>query len=89
MTCYLVDLPKYKLAFRIIANTSNKESIHLVLIQDGVFIDPSKLPNVKTYAMKPDAEERGAVSRLFNSVKLIGYGELVDLIEKHPVKNFI
>ncbi|MHA2298124.1 MAG: DsrH/TusB family sulfur relay protein [Candidatus Hodarchaeales archaeon] len=89
MSCYLVDLSKFQIALKIIKKATNKEDIHVVLIQDGVFIDPSELSNVKVYAMKIDAEERGVTSRLIDTVTLIDYGELVHLIEKYPVKNFI
>ena len=86
---YLVDLAKYRLAFRLISSSSQKDNIHLVLIQDGVFINPDDFPVDKVYALKEDTEERGMISKLTNKVKIIEYHELVKLIEKYPVKSFI
>ena len=86
---YLVDLAKYKLAFRLIRESVNKKNIYLVLIQDGVYINPSEFPVNRVYAMKPDVEERGVASRLLHWVKIIDYGELIDLMEKYKVKSFV
>ncbi|MHA1449490.1 MAG: DsrH/TusB family sulfur relay protein [Candidatus Hodarchaeales archaeon] len=86
---YLVDLAKYNIAFRVISNSSNKDDVHLVLIQDGVFINPEEFPVKKVYALKDDIQERGMESSLDKKVEIIDYGKFIELIEKYPVKSFV
>ncbi len=62
----------------------------VVLIQDGVYLDPSELSKAgrPVYAVKRDVERRGLGKRLANGVKPIDFDELVDLIVDHKVVNF-
>ncbi len=81
---YLVDRPFGENALKLAAmDTAAK----IVLIQDGVYFDCSSV-GVETYAIRRDAERRGQAGRLPAFVKLIDYGQLVDLIVAHKVINF-
>ena len=61
---------------------------HIVLIQDGVYLDVSKLSGRPVYAVAADVDRRGLGERLAGWIKRIDYPELVDLIVKHKVYNF-
>jgi tRNA 2-thiouridine synthesizing protein B len=65
----------------------------VLLIEDGVYgalqgttfskrVEQA-LKNVPVYALKPDVEARGMQSRVLNGVKLVDYGEFVDLVAQH------
>ncbi|VAX21689.1 hypothetical protein MNBD_NITROSPINAE04-12 [hydrothermal vent metagenome] len=61
----------------------------VVLIQDGVFTKGEDLPDgPEIYAVKEDVERRAIGKRLGDKVKLIDYGELVDLLMSNKVINF-
>ncbi|HHT9120073.1 MAG TPA: DsrH/TusB family sulfur relay protein [Candidatus Hypogeohydataceae bacterium YC41] len=61
----------------------------VVLIQDGVYIDPALYPNkAKIYAIKQDVQKRGLNDRLHKRVECIDYSQLVDLIVENKVINF-
>lgn len=62
----------------------------VVLLQDGVYLNVSGLDQagVAVYALKRDLERRGLAERVPAFVKVIAYGELVDLIMSHKVVNF-
>ncbi len=61
----------------------------VVLIQDGVFTRGEDLPDgTEIYAVKEDVEKRAVGKRLGDKVKLIDYGELVDLLMSNKVINF-
>jgi len=61
----------------------------VVLIQDGVFTKGEDLPDgPEIYAVKEDVEKRATGKRLGEKVKLIDYGELVDLLMSNKVINF-
>ncbi len=66
----------------------DKEAI-VVLIQDGVYINPKLYPSkAKVYAVKQDVEKRGLNDKLPERVECIDYGQLVDLIVENKVINF-
>jgi tRNA 2-thiouridine synthesizing protein B len=65
------------------------EDAVVVLIQDGVYIDPCLYPKkARIYAVKQDVEKRGLNSRVHKRVECIDYGQLVDLITENKVVNF-
>lgn len=61
---------------------------HVVLLQDGVYLDTSGFRVAQVYALKWDVEHRGLDQRMPPSVKLISYHDLVDLIVANKVVNF-
>jgi tRNA 2-thiouridine synthesizing protein B len=83
MALYLIDKPYGQNGLDL---ARLDPEAHVVLVQDGVYLDPGGLANV--YALEEDALKRGVAARLPASVRLIGYGDLVDLIVAHKVVNF-
>ncbi|MFN3467937.1 MAG: DsrH/TusB family sulfur metabolism protein [Candidatus Brocadiales bacterium] len=76
----------------------DKEAI-VVLLQDGVYIDPKLYPpKAKIYAIKQDVEKRGLGGKLSakymvsfglpKQVEYIDYYRLVDLVVENKVINF-
>lgn len=84
---YLIDKPFGANALPLAQEDAAAE---IVLIQDGVYLDPRPLLNAgKTvHAVKRDVEKRGLQQRLAQGVQLIDYEQLVDLIAAHKVINF-
>jgi tRNA 2-thiouridine synthesizing protein B len=82
---YLVDKRTGPQALALAAADSEAA---VVLLQDGVYLDPSSVKG-KVYAVKRDVELRGLASRLPSSVRVIDYGELVDLIVANKVVNLV
>ena len=84
---YLIDQP---FGGNGLALAQHDDEAVIVLIQDGVNIDVSKLGNGArpVYAVKKDLERRGLVQQAARKVKPIDFGELVDLIVAHKVINF-
>ena len=80
---YLVDKRAGSQALALAA--ADREA-SVVLLQDGVYLDTSSVKG-KLYAGKRDVELRGLGTRLPRSVKVIDYGELVDLIVANKVVN--
>ena len=66
------------------------DDARVVLIQNGVYLDVSGLTKggKEVYALEEDVDKRGVAGRLDSKVKLIDYGELVDLIVENKVVNF-
>lgn len=62
----------------------------VVLLQDGVYLDPSPAhaAGAQVYAVKADVERRGLAASLPAFVQVIDYGQLVDLVVAHKVVNF-
>ncbi|MDP2726656.1 MAG: DsrH/TusB family sulfur metabolism protein [Dehalococcoidia bacterium] len=62
----------------------------VVLIQDGVYLntEPLQKAGVEVYAVGQDLKKRGLAGGLPASVKVIDYGQLVDLILANKVINF-
>ncbi len=62
----------------------------VVLIQDGVYLNTEFLrkAGAEVYAVNQDAQKRGLTGGLPSYVKLIDYGQLVDLIVANKVINF-
>jgi len=84
MAVYLVDKPNAEIAAGVAKLDSDPK---IVLIKDGVYLDPSTMPG-KIYAMEDDVNVRGLKDRLSGKVETIGYPELVDLIVANKVINF-
>ncbi len=84
---YLLDKPFGENGVRLAQEDATAE---VVLIQDGVYLDPRPLLNAgKTvYAVQLDVERRGLQQRLPPQVQRIDYAQLVDLIVAHKVINF-
>ena len=59
----------------------------VVLLQDGVYLDISSFNKAQVYALKWDVDIRGLNQRVPNTVKLISYHDLVDLIVANKVVN--
>jgi len=79
---YLVDKPMAELAFRTAAGD---EAARVVLIQDGVFLDPD--PELPTYAVREDVEVRGV--DLPPGVEPVSYDRLIQMLLEHEVRSFV
>ncbi len=66
------------------------DDAHVVLLQDGVYLDPHRLAGskAKVYVVRSDVEKRGLVDRVPEDVELIDYDRLVDLVIENKVINF-
>jgi sulfur relay protein TusB/DsrH len=83
---YLIDIHHKKIAMEY---AKMDDEAKVVLIQDGVYMTESEFPEgLDIYAMKHDVETRAIGKRLGKKVKLIDYGELVDMIMSDKVVNF-
>ena len=62
----------------------------VALLQDGVYLNTIAVNKngAAVYAIKSDVEKRGLTGKLPGYVKVIDYGELVDLIVDNKVVNF-
>lgn len=81
MALYLVDKAKGEIALKM-ASLDNEAVI--VLIQDGVYLDPGSYGNFKeVYAIEYDVVRRGLKDRIKDKAKIINYQQLVDIILKH------
>lgn len=85
MGLYLVD--KFYGQTGLTLASADKEA-KVVLLQDGVYLDTSRLSGAEVYAISEDIEKRGLQKVVPSSVKRIGYDELVDLIVDNKVYNF-
>lgn len=85
---YLVDRPLADVAFRTAADDPDAR---VVLIQDGVLLDPDSdaYPDLEapTYAVAKDAAVRGV--DLPDGVEPVEYDAVLDLILDHEVKSFV
>lgn len=79
---YLIDKPQADIGLRVAATDPDAR---VVLIQDGVLIDPDLA--VPTYAVEADVAVRGV--DLSADIEAIGYDTLVDLVFEHGVKSFV
>lgn len=79
---YLVDEPRADVAFRTI---SGDDDPHIVLVQDGVLLEPDL--DAPTYAVARDVQLRGV--DLPANVEPISYDALVELLFEHEVRSFV
>ncbi len=84
---YLIDKPYGENGVRLAQEDAAAE---VVLIQDGVYLDPRPLLNAgrTVYAVQRDVERRGLQERIPECVLRIDYAQLVELIVAHKVVNF-
>jgi tRNA 2-thiouridine synthesizing protein B len=78
---YLVDRPMAEIAFRTAASD---DDARIVLIQDGVLLEPEL--DVPTYAVARDADVRGV--DLPPDVERVGYDTLIALVVEHETRTF-
>lgn len=79
---YLVDKPMADVAFRTVRDDA---SATVVLIQDGVLLDPDV--SARTFAVARDVAVRGV--ELPPGVEPIPYETLVELVFDHEVRSFV
>lgn len=79
---YLVDKPMADIAFRTAAGD---DDAHVVLIQDGVVLDPDL--DVPTYAVARDVDVRGI--ELSPDVERVSYDTVVEMTVEQEVKSFV
>jgi sulfur relay protein TusB/DsrH len=84
---YLIHKPAGEVALELARADAQAQ---VVLLQDGVYLDAAGVKEAgrKVYAVKRDVELRGLSSKLPDFVKVIDYGDLVDLIAENKVVNF-
>ena len=84
---YLIDKPFADSALGLVREDS---AAAVVLLQDGVYlsVEPVLAAGKKVYAIGRDVERRGLSGRISNSVRLIDYHQLVDLLLANKVLNF-
>lgn len=79
---YLVDKPMADLAWRTAAGD---DDARIVLIQDGVLLDP--VLDVPTYAVEKDVDVRGV--DLPDDVEVVSYDTVVEMMLEQEVKSFL
>lgn len=86
MSLYLIDRRNADLALDL---AKKDENAKIVLIQDGVYLDAAPVKGKKeVYYVKNDVVKRG-VEKLPEGAVVIGYDELIDMVEKENVVNFV
>ena len=86
MTVYLVDEPNLSIALEY---ASEDKEARLVLLQDAVYGASKAKIRGAVYAIDKDVARRGLGARIPASVKVIGYPELVQMMESEKVVNFL
>lgn len=86
MTIYLVDEPFVDVA---LSYASKDSSARIVLLQDAVYSSGKVNTTGPVYVMEDDVARRGLKSRLPLNVHTIGYDELLEMMEKEKVVNFL
>jgi len=79
---YLIDKPHADLGLR---TARDDPDATIVLIQDGVLLDPDV--DTPVYAVREDLDARGIEAA--GSIEPIEYEALVDLLFESPVKTFV
>lgn len=79
---YLIDKPHADLAIR---TAEAGEDPILVLIQDGVLLEPET--DLDTFAVADDVAKRGV--DLPDRIEAIDYDRVVELMFEHEVKSFV
>jgi sulfur relay protein TusB/DsrH len=85
MAVYLIDKPQGEEALALAALDPEAS---VVLVQDGVYLDTKSVADKTVFAVADDVKKRGLVGRLPTYVKLIDYGEVIDLVVANKVINF-
>ncbi len=79
---YLVDKPMADIAVRTAAGD---DDARLVLLQDGVLLDPDL--DVPTYAVAKDVDVRGV--ELPPDIERVSYDTVVEMVVEQEVKSFV
>lgn len=86
MAVYLVDKRFADLGIELAAMDEDSK---VVLMQDGVYLGvPPIEGKMKVYYVENDLAKRG-IDKLPSGASMINYDELIDLIEKETVRNFM
>ena len=81
---YLIDEPMAEIAFRTV---SEDPDATLVLIQDGVLLDPDPDLDVPAYAVEEDVAVRGRT--LPDGVEPIDYDRVLSMLLEQEVTSFV
>jgi len=86
LTVFLVDEPYLDIAA---AYAKMEKGVRMVLLQDAAYSALSgKVPG-EAYVLESDVTRRGLGGRIPKSLKVIGYPELVQMMENERVVNFL
>ena len=86
MTVYLVDEPFVDIA---ISYAAKDRTAQIVLLQDAVYSSQRVSTTVPVFVVADDVFRRGLSSRIPPSIHTISYGELVAMMERERVVNFL
>jgi len=86
LTVYLADEPYLDVA---LAYAKMDGTARLVLLQDAVYAALTGKVQGEAYAIENDVSRRGLKGRMSSSVKVIGYSDLVQMMEEERVVNFL
>ncbi len=87
MTVYLVDEPFYDIA---LSYALNGDRSSIVLLEDAVYLALRENQiQVETFAIADDVSRRGLNSKMPSSVHIITYDNLVEMMEREKVVNFL
>lgn len=86
MTIYLIDEPYLEVALEY---AKKDGAARLVLLQDAVYAALTGRVRGEAYVIESDVSRRGLNARMPSSVKVIGYTDLVQMMEKERVVNFL
>ncbi len=86
MTVYLVDEAFLDIA---LSYSSSDKAARVVLLQDAVYSVVKGKVRGDVYVLEDDVTRRGLKSKIPQSVHTIGYAELVQMMEREKVINFL
>lgn len=86
MTVYLVDEAFCDIAFSYASTDGNAR---IVLLEDAVYFALKGRLGRETYALVDDVNRRGLNSKVPSSLHLLTYDDLVQMMEKENVVNFL
>jgi len=72
-----------------VSHASLDKEAHVVLIQDAVYPAMSGKVRGRAFALDVDVAKRGLNGKLPRSISIIGFSELVQMMEKEKVVNFL
>lgn len=86
MTLYLVDETFLDIA---LSYSSQDKDAHIVLLQDAVYFAKEGKSGGQVFVVEDDVSRRGLKSKIPSSVRVIGYPDLVKMMEEERVINFL
>ena len=86
MTVYLADEPYLDIA---VAYASADKAARLVLLQDAVYAALTGKVRDAAYVLEDDVARRGLKGKTPSSVSVIGYSDLLQMMEREKVVNFL